>query len=99
VGTGERHVGRREGQAPPRATVELDLQCSSEQEARAVWAALSADEPGTMRGRVEGARLRIVVGPATLGSLRATCDDILACFQAARGGAACDHGNGAGEGG
>jgi hypothetical protein len=87
VGTGERHVGRREGQSPPRATVELDLQCSSEKEARAVWAALSADEPDTMRGRVEGARLRIVVGPATLGSLRATCDDILACFQAARGAA------------
>jgi len=97
VGTGERRVGGSEGHAPPRATVELDLQCSSEQEALAVWAALSADEPGTMRGRVEGARLRIVVGPATLGSLRATCDDILACFQAARG-AAGDHA-GAAEGG
>jgi hypothetical protein len=67
--------------------VELDLQCTSELEARAVWAALSADEPETMRGSIEGTRLRIVVGPATLGSLRATCGDILACFQAARGAA------------
>jgi hypothetical protein len=95
VGTGERHVGR-ERPASPRATVELDLQCSSEDEARAVWAALSADEPDTMRGTVEGAHLRILVGPATLGSLRATCDDILACFQAARG--AAGHHARAGEG-
>jgi len=97
VATGKGRVDGREGHGPPRATVELDLQCSSEQEARAVWAALSADEPETMRGSVEGARLRIVVGPATLGSLRATCDDILACFQAARG-AAGDRGGAAGGG-
>ncbi len=75
-------VGRQ-----PRATVVLDLHCSSEEEARAVWAALAVDDPGSIRGAVTGSHLRITVGPATLPSLRASCDDVLACFQAARGAA------------
>ena len=73
---------------PPRATVVLDLHCSSEEEASAVWAALAVDDPGSIKGTVVGAHLRITVGPATLPSLRASCDDVLACFQAARGAAA-----------
>jgi hypothetical protein len=73
------------GARPPCATVELDLRCTSEEEARAVWAALAQDDPGSVRGEVLGDRLHIVVGPATLASLRASCDDVLACFQAARG--------------
>ncbi len=77
--------GHGRGAVPPRATVELELRCTSEAEARAVWAALAQDDPGSVTGEVAGDRLHIVVGPATLASLRASCDDVLACFQAARG--------------
>jgi hypothetical protein len=75
------------GARPPRATVELDLRCSSEEEAKAVWTALSQDDPGSVTGEVVGDRLHLVVGPASLASLRASCDDVLSCFQAARGAA------------
>lgn len=97
-------IGAGRGGRQPRATVMLDLHCSSEEEARAVWAALAVDDPGSIKGAVAGDHLRITVGPATLPSLRASCDDVLACFQAARGAASSTkgcpgpgHGDGGGE--
>ena len=71
-----------------RGTVELVLRCSTPREAEAVWAALAADDPGSIQGEVEGPVIRITVGPAGLASLRATIDDVLACFTAAVGAAA-----------
>jgi len=69
----------------PSARAELSLQCASSDEARVLWEAVRADDPGTVEGRVEGDRLVIVAGPAQMPSLRITLDDLLACIQAASG--------------
>ncbi len=79
--------GEGDGGPGARAVVELTLTCSTPEEARAVWAAVSADDPGSVQGEVDGATIRISVGPASLSSLRTTIDDVMACFQAARGAA------------
>jgi hypothetical protein len=77
------------GEGPgAKAVVDLTLTCSTPEEARAVWAALEADDPGSIQGEVDGAIIRVRVGPANLSSLRVTIDDVLSCFQAARGAAA-----------
>jgi len=91
-------IGAGGGGRQPRATVMLDLHCSSEEEARAVWASLAVDDPGSVKGVVAGDHVRITVGPATLPSLRASCDDVLACFQAARGAASATTGRPATDG-
>ena len=59
---------------------EVVLQCASPREAQVLWGALSADDPGSVEGRVEGDRLVILAGPSPMASLRTTLDDLLACF-------------------
>ena len=52
--------GGEGGEGPgARAVVELTLTCSTPEEARAVWAALAADDPGSIHGEVDGATIRI----------------------------------------
>jgi hypothetical protein len=65
------------------ARAEVVLQCASPREAQVLWDALSADDPGSVEGRVEGDRLVILVGPSSMASMRTTLDDLLACAQAA----------------
>lgn len=79
------------------ARAEVVLQCASSQEAQVLWDALSADDPGSVEGRVEGDRLVIHAGPSAMASLRTTLDDLLACAQAASG-ATAGHGTGTGTG-
>jgi len=74
---------------------EVVLQCASPREAQVLWGALSADDPGSVEGRVEGDRLVILAGPSPMASLRTTLDDLLACAQAASG-ATAGHGIGTG---
>ena len=69
----------------PLARAELSLQCGSSKEARVLWEAIRADDPGTVEGRVEDDRLVILAGPVPMPSLRITLDDLLACIQAASG--------------
>ena len=69
----------------PMARAELTLQCGSSREARVLWEAIRADDPGTVTGQAEEARLVIKAGPAPIPSLRVTLDDLLACIQAASG--------------
>lgn len=69
----------------PLARAELSLQCRSSEEARVLWEAIRADDPGTVEGRVEDDRLVIMAGPVSMPSLRITLDDLLACIQAASG--------------
>ena len=68
-----------------RARAELTLCCGSPEEAEVLWRSLSADDPGSVEGRVEGIRLVIRTGPAPIASVRVTLDDLLACAQAATG--------------
>ncbi len=69
----------------PLARAELSLQCGSSDEARVLWEAVRADDPGAVEGRVEDDRLVIIAGPVAMPSLRITLDDLLACIQAASG--------------
>ena len=69
----------------PLARAELSLQCGSSEEARVLWEAIRADDPGSVEGRVEDDRLVILAGPVPMPSLRITLDDLLACIQAASG--------------
>ena len=69
----------------PLARAELSLQYGSPEEARVLWEAVRADDPGTVEGRVEDDRLVIMAGPAPMPSLRITLDDLLACIQTASG--------------
>lgn len=71
----------------PLARASLDLGCRSPEEAGVLWEAVRTDDPGAVEGRVEGDRLLIEAGPASLPSLRITLDDLLACIQAASGAA------------
>ncbi len=66
-----------------RATIKL--RCRSPGEARVLWDALRADDPGSVEGRIEGDLLVITAGPHPMPSLRVTLDDVLACLQAALG--------------
>ena len=75
-------------QGAVQARAEVVVQCTSSGEAQVLWDSLSADDPGSVEGLVEGDRLRLRVGPAAMASLRTTLDDLLACAQAASGAAA-----------
>jgi hypothetical protein len=66
-----------------RATIQL--RCRSAEEARVLWDAVRADDPGSVEGSVEGDLLVITAGPDPMPSLRVTLDDVLACLQAASG--------------
>ncbi len=66
-----------------RATVQL--RCRSPEEARVLWDAVRADDPGSVEGRIEDSKLVITAGPDPMPSLRVTLDDLLACLQAASG--------------
>ena len=66
-----------------RATVQLG--CRAPAEARILWDAVRADDPGSVDGRVEGDLLIITAGPDPMPTLRVTMDDLLACLQAASG--------------
>ena len=66
-----------------RATVQL--RCRSPEEARVLWDAVRADDPGSVEGRIDGDLLLITAGPDPMPSLRITLDDLLACLQAASG--------------
>ncbi len=66
-----------------RATVQL--RCRSPEEARVLWDAVRADDPGSVDGRIEDDLLVITAGPDPMPSLRVTLDDLLACLQAASG--------------
>jgi hypothetical protein len=66
-----------------RARAELTICCGSPEEAEVLWRSLSADDPGSVEGRVEGSRLVLRTGPAPIASVRTTLDDLLACAQAA----------------
>jgi hypothetical protein len=78
---GEAEDGR--GAAMARATVQL--RCRSPEEARVLWDAVRADDPGSVDGRVDGDSLVIRAGPDPMPTLRVTLDDLLACLQAASG--------------
>lgn len=84
-----------------RASARLFVEAGSPQRAQVLWDAVSADDPGSVEGRVEGDRLVITAGPAPGPSLRVTLDDVLACLQAASGAATTpregDDGDGCGE--
>jgi hypothetical protein len=69
--------------AMARATIQL--RCRSPEEARVLWDAVRADDPGSVEGRIEGDHLVITAGPDPMPSLRVTLDDVLACLQAAAG--------------
>jgi hypothetical protein len=66
-----------------RATVRL--KCRSNEEARILWEAVRADDPGSVDGKVEDDLLVVTAGPDPMPSLRVTLDDVLACLQAASG--------------
>lgn len=76
-------TGSGRGAAMARATVQL--QCRSPEEARVLWDAVRADDPGSVEGRIDGDALVITAGPDPMPTLRATLDDLLACLQAASG--------------
>ena len=73
-----------------RARVTVQLRCASPGEARVLWDAVRADDPGSVDGRVEGDTLFITAGPDLMPRLRVTLDDLLACLQAASGAAHTD---------
>ena len=56
---------------------------ASEAEARALWAAVAADNPSYVTGEVVGDTLEIRVAAAQAGSVRQTLDDLLAALGAA----------------
>ena len=56
---------------------------ASEAEARALWAAVAADNPAYVTGEVAGDTLEIRVAAAGAGSIRQTLDDLLAALGAA----------------
>ena len=72
----------------PLARAELSLQYGSPEEARVLWEAVRADDPGTIEGHVEDDCLIIKAGPVPTPSLRITLDDLLACIQVASGASA-----------
>ena len=78
---GEAGGGREAALA--RATIQL--RCHSPREARVLWDAVRADDPGSVEGRIEGDILVITAGPDPMPSLRVTLDDVMACLQAASG--------------
>lgn len=67
------------------AQATIQLRCRSPGEARVLWEAVRADDPGSVAGRIEGDLLVITAGPDPMPSLRVTLDDVLACLQAASG--------------
>jgi tRNA threonylcarbamoyladenosine modification (KEOPS) complex Pcc1 subunit len=79
-------VPTEEGRDDVTARAQLELRFPTPEEARVVWEAVSADDPGSVVGRVEDDRLVIETGPSTAASVRVTIDDLLACIQAATGG-------------
>jgi hypothetical protein len=73
------------GKGPAMAKATVQLRCRSAEEARVLWDAVRADDPGSVDGRVDGDLLVITAGPDPMASLRVTLDDVLACLQAAAG--------------
>lgn len=67
------------------ARAKVQLQCRSPEEARVLWDAVRADDPGSVEGRVDGSTLVITAGPDPMPRLRTTLDDLMACLQAASG--------------
>ena len=70
----------------------LELRFGSPEEASVVWDAVSADDPGSVEGRLDGGLLVVECGPAPASSVRVTVDDLLACIQSAHGGALAQRG-------
>ena len=66
----------------------LRHRAASESEARALWAAVAADNPEYVTGRVVGDTLEIRIAPAGVRSVRQTADDLLAALGAAERAAA-----------
>jgi hypothetical protein len=83
---------RTAGKWVVKAKAELELDLGTSKRAEVLWDAVSADDPDSVRGRVEGETLHIDVGPAPAPSVRMTLDDVLACLQAASGGVDIDRG-------
>jgi len=71
------------GGATAKAT--LQLRARDGEQARVLWDAVRADDPGSVEGSVEDGVLTITAGPDRIASLRVTLDDVLACLQAASG--------------
>lgn len=69
----------------------LELRFASPEEARVVWDAVSADDPGSVDGRLDAEHLVVECGPAPVPTVRVTLDDLMACIQAAHGGALFEH--------
>jgi hypothetical protein len=63
--------------------VTLRHRAASEAEARALWAAVAADNPAYVTGTVTGDTLEIRVAAAGPRSVRQTVDDLLAALAAA----------------
>lgn len=90
-------VGDREG-TTARARATLQLSCRDGEQARVLWEAVRADDPGSVGGSIDGDVLTITAGPDRIASLRVTVDDVLACLQAASGASTVTDDAGDGEG-
>jgi Transcription factor Pcc1 len=72
--------------------VTIRHRAASEAEARALWAAVAADNPSYVTGAVSGEILEIHVAAANARSLRQTIDDLLAALGVAERAASASRG-------
>jgi hypothetical protein len=72
--------------------VTIRHRAASETEARALWAAVAADNPSYVTGAVSGEILEIHVAAANARSLRQTIDDLLAALGVAERAASASRG-------